>query len=213
MAFPTTGVLDDFNRANGGLGANYTQEPFNDGTGGALVIASNAIRASAGSSYEGVWYNPATFGPDSEVYMDVVTANPAGFYILCLRILQPSNSASTGDGYFIQVDQGGPNLKFYRQDNGVSTQLGAADSVTAIASGDKWGVEMIGSTLTAYRYTAGAWAAYGATRSDGTYTTAGYLGFYIFEGSLVSVFDNFSGGTVVVASATRRMLASTGVGK
>ncbi|MCC6651809.1 MAG: PQQ-dependent sugar dehydrogenase, partial [Candidatus Eisenbacteria bacterium] len=65
--FPTTTVLDDFNRANGGLGALWVDDAAS------LVITSNTMR-QLGPSATTVW-NGLSFGPDQECYirMDAVT--------------------------------------------------------------------------------------------------------------------------------------------
>lgn len=195
MAFPTTSVLDDFNRANGALGANYSEEPFNDTIEASFAIATNVVSLTA-DAYGSVWYNAASYGPNAEVYIDIPVAAAAGAYNLYLRIAQPSAAASTGDGY--KVEQiNGAGLTFYRVDNGVSTALGATDVTADLASGDKFGAAIIGQTLYAYRYTSGAWAGYGTSRTDTTYTAAGFIGFGLYDLGGTSRYDNFGGGTAV----------------
>lgn len=203
MAFPTTStVLDDFNRADAGtLGGNWSREPFNDSTTGAFQVVSNqAVKVVTSYSYEMGWWNPATYGPDCEVWVTIPTVNAAAYVYLHLRTVSPSASASTGDGYLFEQIQGTGNA-IYRMDNGVSTMLGARMAVTNLSSGDKYGAEAIGSTFQAYRYTGGSWSAYGSSRTDTTYTSAGYIGFgnYDNTGSGTSAFDDFGGGTRLVA--------------
>jgi glucose/arabinose dehydrogenase len=62
-AFPTAGVLDDFNRANGPIGAPWT------GDNGSLAIESNRMRPLNGGL--SVTWDGAVFGPDQEAYVTI----------------------------------------------------------------------------------------------------------------------------------------------
>lgn len=210
MAFPTTGVLDTFDRANGGLGSNWSDEPFNDSVGGSFAIFSNRIDIATGV-YCSAWYNAATYGPDTEVYIDVdVASNNFTWLTLWLRISSPSASASTGDGYGVEISWDG-NLAFYRMDNGVSTDLGD-QAVSALSDGDGFGASMIGSTLQAYRRQSGVWSTFGTPVVDSTYSAGGYLGISSYDAAGAAFYNNFGGGTVVPATSTLRSLMLTGVG-
>lgn len=210
MAFPTTGVLDGFNRADGALGSNWTAEPWND-TATGFAISSNTVRGNAATfSYDWAWYNAASYGPDVEVYIDVTVAGSSEYY-LAARITSPSGSASTGDGY--AVYQKGTILQFARFDNGAETILGSDDTVTTLATGDGFGFEIIGSTLTAYRRVSGVWSQYGTTRTDSTYSAGGFIGMGLYEDSRTAQLDNFGGGTVVVAGSNNTRRSLLGVGR
>lgn len=209
MAFPTTSVLDAFNRANGLLvGGNWSNDTFNFGAGStALTINTNQV-APENASYGEVYWNPTTFGPDSEVFVTyAVAAHNGGDWGVGLRVTNPDSTAV--DGYRCAVFQlaGNDEVKLYRVDNGVATQLGV--TVTQNFSvGDSFGAEMIGSTLQVYRKTAGSWASI-ASRSDGTYTAAGYIGMYTFSTGANGRLDDFGGGTVVVAGGVTGTAANT----
>lgn len=105
----------------------------------------------------------------------------------------------TTDGYlpwYAHASGVGSGLRAYRVDNGVLTQLGAQfDKV--LANGDDLGGEIIGSTLKVYYNTGAGWIE-GLSRTDSTYTAAGFVGLRVF--SDVNPMDDFGGGTVVAGA-------------
>ena len=64
------------------------------------------------------------------------------------------------------------------------------------ASGDKLGIEIIGSTIRMMQYTGGAWIELASRTDLATYTAAGYIGFDVGTNSVRMI--DFGGGTVVV---------------
>jgi hypothetical protein len=96
----------------------------------------------------------------------------------------------------------------YRVDNGGFTQLGAAITQN-FATGEKLGLEAIGSTIAVYRFASAVWSQL-STRSDSTYTTAGKIG--MFCDNTTTKLDDFGGGTVVAAGVVVKRLAAQGVG-
>jgi hypothetical protein len=176
MAFGDTGVLDNFNRGDGAPGANWSAlwgDPQ-------FEIVSNQAYAS-GSWKSGYW-NPGTFGPDSEVFLTNVT--PSTNYIFA-RLT--ATASPTGYLLWIQADAGA----LYRIASGTKTQLGAGFAMSYDA-GNGVGLECIGSTIKAYENAGSGWTEL-ATRDDETYGTAGYLG---FDCAAAGYWDNFGGGTV-----------------
>jgi hypothetical protein len=194
VAFPTTSVLDNFDRANTG------PPPSASWTGDASMAAaeckviSNTVAANASNGFD--YWNPTTYGPDSECFMDIPTKPGSGQYAaVYVRFDPPGNN-----GYEVELDvaAGTDSVLIFRCDNTVFTQLGASIS-QEFTAGDSLGLEMIGSTLQAYRKS-GTWSALGTTRTDGTYTVAGNLALQF--GDTTARGDNFGGGTVVVSSDT-----------
>ena len=61
--FPTTPVLDNFNRANGAIGANW------GGYASAFSIASNQLDVTAGGFDTYTIWNATSFGADQEAYI------------------------------------------------------------------------------------------------------------------------------------------------
>ncbi|MDP3704086.1 MAG: hypothetical protein U1C74_25920 [Phenylobacterium sp.] len=204
MAFPTTGLLDNFNRA--------TEDPLGNGTwsgpiratNGQMKVGSggsaNAITRSAGTPGQSYW-SVATFGPDSEVYATISTVPGNGDYVyLYARIVNPNTAGL--DGYaMVMIKQAGDDIwQIRRIDDSAETVLGA-NATQELASGESMGFEIIGSTLTAYRKSAGVWSSV-LSRTDATYSAAGYIG--IGSATTVAIEDDFSGGTVVAAGAAAK---------
>lgn len=193
MAFPTTStILDNFNRADGyltspwALGHSYLGSNL-------MLISTNQLRGSG--SYIICYWNSSTYGANVEGYVTVVvntTISNDGPY-LCARLQQPGTG--TLDGYCVAIENSGHSWKILRIDNGVTTQLGATVDPSS-ASGDKAGIEIIGSTITAYRYNGTSWSSV-ASRSDSTYSGTGYLGLYGGSDDNAYRLDDFGGGTVI----------------
>jgi hypothetical protein len=203
MAFPTTSVLDNFNRAT--LGTNWTNDPFH---GGATAFPIQGSVAVGGTGYSEEWWNVATYGPDCECYVTIST-NPTsgtsgqGFWVTA-RAQQESSAASTGDGYqaFVSKLAGTDKVQLIRIDNTVGTVLTPDTLTQEFADGESLGLEIIGSTLTAYRKSGGTWTSIG-NRSDATYGSAGHLSFgWSDSGAFPGRFDDFGGGTVTSAAVT-----------
>lgn len=204
MAFPTTGILDNFNRADESPATGWSDGPAATVyMAGGVRVLSNVLAPVSGDSWD--YYNVAQYGPDCEVYATVSTYPVSTWIELGLRGA-PINNTSM-DHYHLFADGGLFRIK--RADNSSNTQLGA-DITRSLGSGDALGLEAIGSTLTAYyKASGGSWASQ-ASRTDSTYIQSGSFLIYIADANWR--IDDFGGGTVVTAS-TVRMLASTGVGK
>lgn len=199
-AFPTTGILDSATRGDESPATGWTDNVDGSSYGGVKIL-SNRLRPISGDSWD--YFSAGTYGPDAEVYWtDDVGANVT-FYVR----LTPIGSASV-DGYGLARTT--TAYSFIRLDNDADTVLGAAVS-QANSAGDGSGLSVIGSTLTGY-YSAGATATGSiGTRTDSTYTSAGYIAPYMTGGG-ASIY-NIGGGTEVVASAginTRRALLGVG---
>lgn len=187
MSFPTTAILDTFDRANGDPGANWTSPVWID----TQEFTIDANRSSFPVGDNGGYWNGATFGPDVEVYEDFPVWTGISQLWLFLRVVSPGGSA---DGYVVYFNTIGTNaLRYYRLDGGALTQLGASENLTT-ASGDSFGGSMIGSTLSGYQKT-GGWSGALSTRTDATYSASGYIGHYCDNPLIFG--DNFGGGTIV----------------
>jgi len=184
MAFPTTSIIDDFNRANGGWGAAWTTD-FGDA---APVIVSNQ-GASSGVGWSGATYN-TTYAANQEVYFTVpVSADN--------RVVVYSRYAST-NGYALDINtvlntSATANFNIARVTGGaLSTLVNVRQDVS---SGDGIGFSVVGSTITAYyKSGAGAWTQVLQT-TDATHNQSGKIGIEIFNN--VQRIDDFGGGAVV----------------
>jgi hypothetical protein len=213
--FPTTGVLDNFNRASAtAIGGNWTTGKVWNTTGDYGIVSDTLAYNPDQYAWYNMYYNVSTYGADSEAYWTLSTNTPdstADAVGLDLRIANPGNSF---DGYEVDIDYTAatPVWGIFRVDNGTSTSL---DSLQHdVANGDKMGAEIIGWDITGYHYTGGAWSAV-LSEPDAThaYANAGYIGIYMGAQTISQRFDDFGGGTVVTAGGglgAKRQASSTG---
>ena len=200
-SFPTTGIIDAFDRADGQpsfTGGGWTNQ-IEGANSGTLSILTNqlAVLTNGTGESSSAWYNTSTYGADCEVYCTVSTlpgaGNPTELYA---RLASPGSAAV--DGYSVMFWHSDSVLRVYRYDNGATTQLGADISRTSVA-GDSFGMQIIGSTIEVwYKASGGVWSSYG-TRTDSTYSAEGNLGVGMWF-STVRV-DDFGGGTYVPPTA------------
>lgn len=224
-AFPTTSVLDNFNRADenplstaGSIGAPI----YSVASGGAQTfkLTGNAIQddslADGGGSAQMYW-SAANFGPGSEAF--VTLNNPWANNSSDLWLWMNGNAESTSgmDGYVLYTfyNAGTWSYVVTRNDNAVGTELTpSAEAGPTLANGDKFGGEITsGGTITFYyKAAAGSWgpASGVSTRSDATYTS-GHIGVSKGFNDVTTTLDDFGGGTIV-ASSVRRTFMLLGVG-
>lgn len=121
MAFPTTGILDTFSRANGSLGANWgTPSLFGFAS---CTIFSNAVVTTNGTDgyahwLQGTYLNCeswATFTSDTFVYVSSRISSP--------------NTANV-DGYFYRAQQATNSVDLYRVIDNSATALETGVAVT-----------------------------------------------------------------------------------
>ncbi len=188
MAFPTLGLLDSFTRSDenpvsggpGWAGPIWTGEPQ-------LKLVSNQVLPVSGGF--GNSYLTTPLGPDLECYFTLTSALAAGERV----IIYFRSTVGSPNGYRIQFrNNAGDHVVIIDKD---TVQIGATiDPADTFSSGDKFGVEVIGNTFTAYyKDGAGAWTNLGS-RTDSTYTIAGYVGIAI-TGAAVTI-DDVGGGTL-----------------
>jgi hypothetical protein len=183
-SFPTTSVLDNFNRTGPAAGSAWSTM-F---SGESLFSLSNSQAVAAGGAYAAGAWNAGTFGPNVEVF---ATMNSDVGLNLFARVTNPG---ATGiSGYTIEFH---PNLSavyVYRITNGgYSGVLGGAISTT-FARGARVGMQVTGNTISAWIDTGTGWKLIGS-RTDSTYSQAGYIGAELYGGTNRGL-DDFGGGT------------------
>lgn len=197
MNFPSTGILDNFNRADEGPPPSASWSAW---VSPGLQVVSNQM-APNDNGDNAASYNP-TFGPDQEVYWTLATkAAVSGTYnTLALR-----TDPTTNDGYqvehFNQTDTVTETLYLQKIVSTVYTQLGASVS-QILSSGDSFGARAIGTTLEIwYKASGGSWTLL-ASRTDSAFSGASpnnQLAAYTY-GALSTTtqrFEDFGGGNVV----------------
>jgi hypothetical protein len=202
VAFPTSSVIDTFNRANEDPlsdGGKWSIGPDDFGGTNNLRVASNECFQGSATSSNG-YRNDQDYGPDCEVYctITVIPTTAVVLYARCVNI-----GSGTTDGYAIYFDcNASPDVVLIcRMDNDGLTVLGASITMgTSLVVGDKVGMEIVGSTIAAYAYQSGAWTQLG-TRTDSTYSAAGKIGVRISDSGSNARIDDFGGGTVAAVGA------------
>jgi len=192
--FPTTGVLDNFNRANEGPPPSASWTTGITGGSNGLKVVSNALAPNDTASADGYWNT--TSGPDQEIFFTLPTMFAAGdTFRYWWRVLNPGSGTTDGYRARYTVFGGVDQVIMQRMDNGTGTTLGATHNMAAdLANGDKLGGESISSTHATYSYQSAAWGQL-FTRSDATYNSAGYVGLSMTIAGTVAI-DDFGGGTV-----------------
>ena len=198
--FPTTGILDDFNRSNQDpIAGIWTQYPLGGSVG--CRVSSNTAIKQAGTPGDGC-YVTATFSQqDQEAYATFpnatshVEAGAARLHI-CLE-----DVGTTGaDGYNIKFakDASTDILTLERLSNGSNTQLGAVIN-QEVDDDDKLGIERKSDGTLHLWYDSGSgWTDLG-NRSDSTYDcTDSNIG--IGTTSTSFAFDDYGGGNTVIPS-------------
>ncbi len=129
-------LRDNFNRANGALGSNWSSS----GGAAAYTIVSNTAASSNAEVEEAVWWNATTFAADhfAEVTITTVSAN---------AFIGPAVRISSGGNYYGFY---GDNSARYliRVVGGTWTSL--ATTGTGFANGNVVRLEVEGTTLRAY---------------------------------------------------------------
>lgn len=194
MPFPTIStVLDDFNRANGALGANW-------GTLAGLGASAPSVDTNtwvAGDGYEGSYWSAATHGADCECYVTASDSAGAGlFFGVLLRLVDPG-SAGTADAYgFHYAPDNGGEVYIVIYEDGVETEIGAREAWTTLTDGDAIGAEAISDALKLYTREGGTWTER-VSRTNSVISGAGNMGLHTFDpGGIDLRLDDFSGGTI-----------------
>lgn len=174
-SFPVTSILDNANRADGAVGANWTT-PATSG-GNTLVISSNRFGGSGGNWPDGVW-NTA-FGARQETFC-TVGATVSDDYTFFLRWQDVSNHYT--------IDFYGTTGEVNAKVAGVTTQI-ATFTTAALASGDVIGARIDGTVLTVWRN-----GVQVASVTNSGISAGGEIGMG-FHAS-VGYADDFGGGTL-----------------
>jgi hypothetical protein len=166
-------------------GGNWAQL---SSSGNALQRISNAV-ASVINGLGASYWTPANFGPDVEVYLTLTNVAVSG-HGLAVRV-QGEGGANTWDGY--QARLTAAEVILSRVTDSVRTDLDSSISA-GFAAGDKLGLSVRGSTITAWRQPSGSsrWNIV-LTAVDATYASAGKIA--VIAPWTTTRSDNFFAGT------------------
>jgi hypothetical protein len=186
---PTTPVLDTFNRANGGAGANWT--PLRPTGYASMNVSANAAIDSSASVFAANYWNQALFGPDVEAYATVALVGGGDSIRIGARVQNAGTTSASG--YYVQITSTG-TWTILRVDAGPSTTL-ATGPTQPLLNGDRIMIRIVGSVISALRFTGGTWAvvmSYDTARDATRYTSTGRTVIQF----KTSTIDSFGGGTI-----------------
>jgi hypothetical protein len=173
---PQQVIYDTFDRANGGLGSNWTTL-----TGEvAPTITSNQLSGNTGS-YQMAYYSGLTLQADQFAQATAPVGGADGSHTFGLLLHGSGNRC-----YFLDLFNG--TAYILRRTAGSNTTLASVASTPAAGSNIRF--EISGTTLTAYVN-----GAVIATVTDSTYST-GQPGIEVFGSGGLAVLDNWSGGNI-----------------
>jgi hypothetical protein len=137
----TVGASDDFNRADGALGSNWTAI-----SGGALTISSQVAVGTSSSAVTGDIWTGSSFGGDQFSQIAVTsTAMSGGQWIAAM--VRAQNSGQTAYAGLYSWNYGSQELMIFKRTSGNWTQLGAAYSTGTLAAGTQLQLQAVGSTI------------------------------------------------------------------
>ncbi len=208
-AFPTSSITDDFNRANATPPGGIWSGTRIDGGTNNIEVESNQLKGDSSFTNSSTITTIAS-SADCEARITMATKpGDSGWWEIHVRLKDVGSG--TFDSYVIDVTpQAGTDvIEVAEYANAGYTVLGATVN-QEVASGDKFGIEAIGSNITGY-YDLGGDDTYTAiSRTDSTLTAAGYFGFMCRGGT--GRFDNWGHGVISGAApaSPRGMLMGVG---
>lgn len=183
--FPSTGVLDGFNRADGGIGTNW------GGTTTGYNILSNRLDVGTGNA---IFWQPGLFGADQEAFVTLTSIDLAGAEH---DLLLKSQSGTTWMNGALEVwyDAAGRRVQVWTYSSAQGWVQRGADIPVTFVNGDQFGARARANGMVEVYRNGNLLGTRDA--SGWTYATSGgYIGLWFINASN-SVLDDFGGGTVV----------------
>lgn len=193
MALPAT---EDFTGTAGNLSASWTQQRTTrrlqrNGSGVGIQDATDASDVNA-------FWNADTFANDQYSQLVLVDRGDGAFGVT-VRAANTGDSAWDAYEFYTDTISGGGHTELAVIVNGASTVL--RSYATTVAAGNTIKLDVVGTTLTAYKNGVSL-----GTQSDSTYSS-GSAGINSWSGNTTRpTFDNWEGGNIggaVVATAPR----------
>ena len=184
VIFPSTGILDNFNRSNGAIGS------FWSGSTTGYSIVGHQLDVGGGQD---IYWNMTYQGVDQEAYVTLSTIDPGAGEIAL--VLKAQSNIGIGPGQIAVV--------YYPSENEVQvwtndTSNGWLQQGTGIpatfSNGDQFGVRTWASGLVEV-YKDGSLLGTRSVASWPYYGEGGFIGLFNFNGSS-TILDNFGGGTL-----------------
>ena len=182
--FPSTGTLDNFNRANGAIGGNWSGV-----TGGYAIAANQLDPGSAGDIY----WSPAAFGADQEAYVTFATIDPGASELDLLLKAQSNGYVGTGV-LEVVYEPAGHRIQVWTYASAQGWMQRGADIPMTLLNGDQLGARA-SSTGMLEVYVNGLLVGTRDVTGWPFATSGGRIGLWLISAS-GALLDDFGGGTV-----------------
>jgi hypothetical protein len=185
--FPTSGILDNFNRANGSLGSNWY------GNTSGYNISSNKLLVKSKNANLDIYWNNASFGPNQEAYFTFSSVNATS--VDQDLILKSQYVYGWAYGLIdVQYEARANRVVVWTYDHNQSWVQYGADIPVTFVNGDQFGARALSNgALEVYRN-----GVLIATRDISAWpynTSGGYIGLW-FGNAKDALVDDFGGGTI-----------------
>ena len=185
--FPSTPVLDDFNRTNGAIGSNWAGNPSK------YAISSNQLLVTSNDSNSDIYFSGQAFGADQEAY--VTFANVHAAEAEQDLILKAQSNTTWGSG-MIEVLYDAPNqrVQVWTWEWPAGWEQHGADIPITFINGDTFGARALANGNVEV-YKNGELLGTRDITSWSYYAQGGYIGLW-FVGAQNARLDDFGGGTL-----------------
>ena len=196
-AGPLTTLLDSFTGPDntGPPGPNWTHMIVSSSTSTSnLYVTGHQLTGYSGSNAD--YWNPQTYGPNSEVWVTVavkpnIDLDPV---VLGLRFQNPGAPDASGyQAYYIYRSKQADQYRIIRRTNGNTSTILTSANGPSLSPGDELLFRAIGTSLELWRMDAGTWTRLIAV-SDVAYQGAGYLNLTARDSTVR--LANFGGGSL-----------------
>jgi len=183
--FPSASTLDNFNRANGAIGGNWSWNTS------AFSVSSNQLAITSGDQM--VFWNPSSFGADQEAYYTFSTvstsADEQGL------VLKAQSLSGWGNGLMEVIYHAATNVvQVWTYTPAQNWLQRGADIPVAFNNGDQFGARAkADGTVEVYKN--GILVATRSVTAWPLYNSGGYIGIGMINASSARL-DNFGGGNV-----------------
>jgi len=178
-------VSDNFNRANGGLGSNWTT--WNPSGGDLpLTIASNQCTCAHDANQHGGTRTAESYANDQYSQVEIVSVALNAWVGVVVR-----DNGTVGQNHYLAIafnNGGTPEIDLYKRVAGTFSFLQGSGGSFNIAGGDVFRLSVIGTTLTVSLNGVAR-----ITKTDSTFAN-GKPGIGLYAANTFAVVDNWQGG-------------------
>jgi hypothetical protein len=206
MAFPSTPIIDSFQRSNETPVSDGERWTFRSSQG--LNLSSKLLVCALAVASHSVRTTPSEMtNMESYVTINSMT-NVSDLFITCR--VQAGTTASNISCYSGRYQVSSTSIFVQRIDNGSFGLAPKSDLqvITALGAGDKLGVKCDGQVIRVWVYQAGVWTP-GPSLTDGLYTS-GFIGVSTSQSTTGGRFLDFGGGIPITEADTPKPVAGRG---